>query len=160
MMMEKVFPRRHVVRLGLTLGVLMVAGCSGGVAKAERLQMTVYRDPNCGCCEKWAAQAQQAGFDAKLMNDSDMLAVKRRFGVPDDLASCHTAVVSGYAIEGHVPLADVKRLLRDRPAGVKGLVVPGMPAGSPGMEMPDDTKEPFEVISFGSGRTGVFSKSA
>lgn len=173
-MLEKSVSRRTVMMFSLTLGALAVAGCSGAEsgdnsaglvdtgaqASADPAQMVVYRDPNCGCCEAWAGQARQAGFKVTVVNDSDMPAVKRRFGVPEGLGSCHTTVVAGYAFEGHVPLADVQRLLRERPVDVKGLAVPGMPAGSPGMEVPDGTKQPFEVIAFGSGRPIVYSKSA
>ena len=160
MIAEQTITRRSLLGFGLTITALGITACSGQAAKAERVQMTVYRDPNCGCCEAWTTQATEAGFDAKLVNDSDMGAVKRRLGVPETLASCHTALVAGYVLEGHVPFADVQRLLRERPAEVKGLAVPGMPAGSPGMEMPDGIKQPFEVIAFGPGRTTVFSKSS
>jgi hypothetical protein len=119
--------------------------------------MIVYRDPSCGCCESWARIAAKAGFKVDLRDDADMAGVKRRLGVPEDLSSCHTAEVAGLVVEGHVPLEDVARLLRERPPGIRGIAVPGMPAGSPGMEMPDGTKQPFQVIAFdASGRTSVF----
>jgi hypothetical protein len=124
----------------------------------ERLAMTVYRDPSCGCCESWAALARKAGHAVTVMDDPDMEAVKQRLGVPEQLASCHTTVVGGFILEGHVPLADVGRLLRERPSGVKGIAVPGMPRGSPGMEMPDGTKDPYQVIAFSAdGQTSVFA---
>ena len=86
-----------------------------------------------------------------------MPSIKRQYGVPEQLASCHTAIVGGYAIEGHVPLADVERLLKDRPAGIKGIAVPGMPRGSPGMEMPDGARDQFDVIAFNAdGKAAVF----
>lgn len=119
--------------------------------------MTVYRDPSCGCCEAWTQIARNAGYQVELVDRADMPAIKRQHAVPEELASCHTAVVGGYAIEGHVPIADVGRLLRERPAGIRGLAVPGMPRGSPGMEMPDGAKDPFQVIAFdATGRTRVF----
>ena len=115
--------------------------------------MIVYRDPSCGCCEKWARLAVAAGYKVSLLDDPDMAAVKTRLGVPADLASCHTAVVDGYVIEGHVPFEAVARLRREKPAGVRGLAVPGMPMGSPGMEVPDGSAQPFEIIAFdASGR--------
>lgn len=151
--------RRTLIGTGIALAGVILTGCSRA-AKAEQIPMTVYRDPNCGCCEAWAAKARQAGFDAKVVNDTDMPTVKRKLGVPEPLASCHTAVVGDFAIEGHVPLADVKRLLSQRPAGVRGIAVPGMPAGSPGMEVADGTKEPFKVVAFdAAGRTSIFSTS-
>ena len=123
--------------------------------------MAVHRDPSCGCCEQWAALASRAGFDATVIDEPDMQAVKRRLGVPESLASCHTATAGGYVFEGHVPLGDVERLLRERPSGIRGIAVPGMPAGSPGMETPDGRREAFDVIAFdGSGRTSIFQRVA
>lgn len=120
--------------------------------------MTVYRDPNCGCCEAWTRMARERGYEAELVDQADMAAVKRRLGVPEPLASCHTAVLDSLVIEGHVPFEQVDRLLRDRPSGVKGIAVPGMPRGSPGMEMPDGARDPFQVIAFdAAGRTAVFA---
>ena len=120
--------------------------------------MIVYRDPSCGCCEAWAQLARQAGFGARVIDEPDMPAIKRRLGVPEALASCHTAVVDDFVLEGHVPFAQIERLLRTRPPGVKGIGVPGMPAGSPGMEMPDGRRDEFDVLAFdGAGRTFVFS---
>src|SRR3546814_9191190 len=106
--------------------------------------MTVCRDPSCGCCEAWAKSAEDAGYQVTLLDDNNMTAVKQRLGVPAELASCHTAVVGDYVIEGHVPLEEVDRLLRERPSDIAGIAVPGMPLGSPGMEVPDGTKEPFK----------------
>jgi hypothetical protein len=119
--------------------------------------MTVYRDPSCGCCEAWAAIARDAGYRVELVDHPDMPAIKRRYGVPDELLSCHTTVVGGYAVEGHVPMEDVKRLLADKPAGVRGIAVAGMPLGSPGMEVPDGTSQRFKVMAFhADGRTTDF----
>ena len=119
--------------------------------------MTVYRDPSCGCCEAWAKVAEDAGYQVTLLDDNNMTAVKQRLGVPAELASCHTVVVGDYVIEGHVPLEEVDRLLRERPSDIAGIAVPGMPLGSPGMEVPDGTKEPFQVIAFdAAGRTSIY----
>lgn len=133
-------------------------GTPGGPSgNARAASMTVYRDPGCGCCEEWAARARAAGFRVTVANSGDMPAIKRRFGVPDELASCHTTLVGDHVIEGHVPLEDVRRLLATRPAGLKGIAVPGMPRGSPGMEMPDGSADPFQVLAFGrDGRISVF----
>lgn len=125
---------------------------------AQPMPMIVYRDPSCGCCEAWAKLAQESGYKVSLIDRDDMPAIKRKHGVPQSLASCHTALVGGYAIEGHVPLADVARLLNERTPGIKGIAVPGMPRGSPGMEMPDGAKDAFEVIAFdGAGTTRSFN---
>jgi hypothetical protein len=160
-MIDEKFSRRQLVATGIVLGTFLAAGCSaGGEARASQTAMTVYRDPSCGCCEAWAKQAQQAGFEVAVVDDQDMAGVKRRLGVPEELASCHTAQVAGLVFEGHVPLADVRRIMSGPPAGITGLAVPGMPRGSPGMEMPDGTKDPYEVIAFGPGRQMVFAKHA
>ena len=125
---------------------------------AQAAAMKVYRDPNCGCCEEWAVIARQAGFEVQVVDHPDMPAIKRRYGVPDELLSCHTTIVGNYAVEGHVPLDDVKRLLETRPAKLKGIAVAGMPIGSPGMEAPDGKQQPFQVLAFdGGGRVSVFS---
>ena len=125
-------------------------------ARPRTAAMMVYRDPSCGCCEAWAALAQKAGHHVSVIDHPDMPAVKKQYGVPDELSSCHTAIVAGYAIEGHVPLEDVERLLETKPAGIRGLAVPGMPRGSPGMEMPDGSRDPFEVLAF--DETGRFAR--
>ena len=123
----------------------------------QAASMTVYRDPSCGCCEEWAEIARKAGYRVTLVDRPDMPAIKRQYGVPEALASCHTAIVGDYTIEGHVPMEDVARLLMERPSGIKGIAVAGMPRGSPGMEMPDGSKDPFEVTSFDEfGRTSVY----
>ena len=162
-------------RRGLLAGAgalwgLALAGCSDGrrqdagkdadppAGPARRLAMVIYRDPNCGCCEAWARMARERGYQAELSDQADMAAVKRRLGVPEALASCHTAILDSLVIEGHVPFEQVERLLRERPSGVRGIAVPGMPRGSPGMEMPDGAHDPFQVIAFdAAGRTTVFA---
>mgnify|MGYP001765770857 CR=1 FL=1 len=124
---------------------------------ATRPTMRVHRDPSCGCCEAWVAHVRRAGFDARIEIAADIDAVKSRLGVPDALASCHTAEIDGWLIEGHVPAEIIGRLLAERPA-IRGLAVPGMPIGSPGMETPGMAPEPFRVIAFsGDGRTSVYA---
>ena len=126
-------------------------------AAATSAAMVVYRDPSCGCCEAWAAIARNAGYQVNVIDHPDMPAIKKQHGVPDELFSCHTTIVGGYAVEGHVPLFDVQRLLDGKRAGVRGIAVAGMPLGSPGMEVPDGTKQPFQVVAFdAAGRTSVF----
>ena len=117
---------------------------------AQGTKMTVYKDPSCGCCAIWVTHLEKAGFSATVSEAADMAAVKNQLGVPAALRSCHTGVVNGYAIEGHVPAADIQRLLKERPA-VVGLAVPGMPIGSPGMEAPGMKPQPFDVIAFEKG---------
>jgi len=117
-------------------------------APAAAAAMTVYRDPSCGCCEAWAEIARNAGYQVRVIDHPDMPSIKRQYGVPDELLSCHTTIVEGYAIEGHVPLKDVKRLLSECPRQLKGIAVAGMPLGSPGMEVPEGTRQPFQVMAF------------
>jgi hypothetical protein len=119
--------------------------------------ISVLRDPGCGCCLNWVAHLQKAGFKVLIAESPEMDAVKDRRGVPKAVRSCHTGVIDGYVIEGHVPAADIQRLLKDRPA-VVGLAVPGMPAGSPGMEVSNGRVQPYDVIAFDkTGKTTVFA---
>jgi hypothetical protein len=123
----------------------------GGIAfAAGQPPITVHKDPSCGCCSGWVRHLEQAGFVTTVVETRDLDAAKKRLGVPDDLAACHTAEVSGYVVEGHVPALALKRFLAERP-NAAGLAVPGMPIGSPGME--GGTPEAYEVVLFGpSGR--------
>lgn len=119
--------------------------------------ITVYKSPTCQCCNKWAQHLKDNGFAVKEHNESDMDAIKSRFGVSRQLAACHTAVVEGYVVEGHVPAEDIKRLLSEKPAA-KGLAVPGMPIGSPGMEMGDRRDAYVTLLVQADGRTTVFTR--
>jgi len=130
------------------------AGPGGGVASAAPVEVQVYKSPTCGCCNKWIEHLERNGFSVHATDVADVTTVKLENGIPGPLASCHTAFVGGYVVEGHVPAADVRRLLRERP-DVAGLAVPGMPIGSPGMEGPDP--ERYEVLSFGPGGVQVFA---
>ena len=146
--------RRRLIGGTGAFGLVVMAGglsaaCSAAVAKP--VPMTVHKDPNCGCCTAWAERMAASGsFAPTLVDQPGMAALKTRLRVPPELAACHTTEVGGYVVEGHVPAADIVRLLRDRPAGVIGLSVPGMPAGSPGMVMPDGRRDAFEVLAFGA----------
>ena len=133
------------------------AGASAGTAPAQaRSVMVVHKDANCGCCGNWADIAERAGYVVQVVDEPDMAAVKARLGVPEELASCHSTEVNGLVVEGHVPLESVDLMLRDRPRGLRGIAVPGMPAGSPGMEVPNGSREPYQVIAFfEDGRTRV-----
>jgi hypothetical protein len=128
-----------------------------GLMAQTRPQVEVWKDPNCGCCQDWVIHMEANGFDVRV-HDSGNSAARKRLGVPDQLGSCHTALVGGYAIEGHVPAREVHRLLKERPAAV-GLSVPGMPVGSPGMDgaIYGDRKDPYEVVLIGrNGGTRVW----
>lgn len=142
----------HLTKRQFLAGGIAVAGTAAFVPAVAtmpaRPRIVTFRDPNCGCCHKWVERAQAAGFAVEVRQVPDMMAVKARLGVPDAVASCHTSVVGGYLVEGHVPLSAVKRLLSTKPKGISGIAVPGMPRGSPGMEMPDGSRDPFEVIAF------------
>jgi hypothetical protein len=121
----------------------------------EQTKITVYKDPGCRCCKNWIEHLIKHGYSVDAKDTPAMAEVKRTLGVPDALTSCHTAVVNGYLIEGHVPAADIARLLKQRPK-VAGLAVPGMPMGSPGMEGP--SRQHYQVLSFDkSGKTKVFA---
>ncbi|WP_036480939.1 DUF411 domain-containing protein [Myxosarcina sp. GI1] len=121
------------------------------------LDMTVYRSPNCGCCGIWVEHAQKHDFKVKDIKTEDMEAIKQKYGVPPQLASCHTTIIDGYVMEGHIPADDIKRFLAAQPDAV-GLAVPGMPLGTPGMEA-GDKKQPFQVLSFNErGEVQVFKE--
>lgn len=121
------------------------------------LNITVHRSPTCGCCKAWVQHLEANGFQTTDIVTEDVTAVKQEYGVPSELTSCHTAVIDGYAIEGHVPAADIKRLLVEKPQ-ISGLAVPQMPIGSPGMES-GNIKEPFAVLSFRpDGRVKTFNE--
>ena len=176
--MARTLSRRTFVGAAIAAGGLAAAGCGAaqrdaagnaeavnatsgaggsGTARPRLAAMTVYRDPSCGCCEAWSEIARRAGYQVRLIDHADMPAIKRQYGVPEDLASCHTALVAGYVIEGHVPLDDVDHLLDERPSRIRGLAVPGMPRGSPGMEVPDGAKDPFQVLAFdAAGKSSLF----
>lgn len=125
------------------------------VESSEKL--VVYKSPTCGCCGDWVEHMKEAGFEVEVHDVDDVNAIKAQNGVDRRLASCHTALIDGYVLEGHVPARDVRKLLEERPA-VLGLAVPGMPAGSPGMELDDPSRhQDYQVVAFdGTGPTAVF----
>lgn len=118
-------------------------------------EVVVNKDPNCGCCQKWADHLVRAGFPVKIVATGKLATVKQALGVPAELASCHTAQVAGYVLEGHVPVAAVLRLLAEKPDAL-GLAVPGMPTGSPGME--GGASEDYEVVLFGAAQQRVYGR--
>lgn len=147
--------------LGLLVGALLVACATpadqwGADAQTTRT-MVVYKSPTCGCCGDWVEHVQANGFTVKVEEVQDLAAIKARYQVPMEMQSCHTAVVDGYVVEGHVPAAEIERLLAERP-DVVGIAVPGMPIGSPGMEIEVAAPQPFDVVAFDdSGRTTTFA---
>lgn len=152
----KAFSKRGLWPLGGLVGLLAIGavlmsalGWPPGGAQAAPPTVTVYKTASCGCCVGWVEHLQAAGFETRVHDVADLAAVKERLGVPRALGSCHTATVGGYVIEGHVPAADIQRLLAQRPAGT-GLAVPGMPVGSPGMEH-GDRVDPYQVLLWGGG---------
>jgi len=124
-------------------------------AVAAKPTITVYKDPSCGCCKKWIEHLVKHGYRVDAKDTPGMAEIKRTLGVPDRITSCHTAVVNGYLIEGHVPAADIDRLLAQKPT-IAGLAVPGMPVGAPGME--GGTAQRYQVLAFDKkGKTTVFA---
>ncbi len=151
------FPRRSALRLAL-VGVAVLSQPLSALAQAaKQTQITVWKDPNCGCCKDWIVHLEANGFEVKV-NDSGNAAARKRLGVPEKLGSCHTALVGGYAIEGHVPAREIQRLLKERPSAI-GLTVPGMPVGSPGMDAAvyGGRKDPYDVLLINrDGSTRVY----
>lgn len=151
------------IRRSVSYAAIVIAlGWAGSVwtaaQTAAKPQMTVYKSSTCGCCSKWVEHMQTNGFDVKAINVDDVDKVKRAQGVPASAASCHTALVNGYVVEGHVPADAVLKMLKEKPA-IVGLAVPGMPIGSPGMEMPNGQKDPYTIVSIDkTGKTAVYQR--
>jgi hypothetical protein len=136
-------------------GALCALGLPAGLAAKESLpDVTVYLSPDCDCCHRWQKHMRASGFALTTVVLDDVMPVKRQLGVPEALQSCHTAVVGAYIVEGHVPAADIKRLLRERSAS--GLAVPGMVAGSPGME--GAAAKSYATIAFDGAGSRVFAR--
>jgi hypothetical protein len=159
-------PQRTALIVATIVGI---AGCSkeqtppqtatitpAPAAANELIPIKVYKDPNCGCCKQWVKHLEANGFKVETMDMPDMSMVKQKYGVKSEIQACHTAVVGDYVIEGHVPADVIKKMLNEKPA-IAGLAVPGMPQGSPGMEM--GTKERYNVLTFDrAGRTTVYAQ--
>jgi hypothetical protein len=147
----------RMTRLLLATAAVATLGAASAPASrpAVATPITVYHSPTCGCCKKWVTYLQANGFTVKSIEQEDLSDVKADAGVPGRLASCHTALVAGYVIEGHVPAGDIQRLLKEKPK-VIGLTAPGMPGAGPGMDV---NKEPYEVLTFDAkGNTTVWAK--
>lgn len=148
--------KERTMKLTRRLAILLILGVPSLAMAAT--DIVVHRDPGCGCCEQWAAQVRrQFGRQVTILDDRQRSAFQRAQGVPPRLVSCHTAIIDGMVFEGHVPIVDMKRLLAQRPRGVKGLAVAGMPIGSPGMEVPGQRAQAFDVIAFGSAGQRIFA---
>ena len=137
--------RRHALRLLAAAAGLAALPALANKATAKTA-MEVWKDPNCGCCKDWIVLMEKAGFEVKV-HDVGNSAVRAKLGLPQRLGSCHTALVGGYLVEGHVPAADVHKLLKEKPKAL-GITVPGMPIGSPGMDGPEynGRKDPYDVL--------------
>lgn len=152
---------RIVGIVGLLASVLLTACAAPASERATDAQTTrtmiVYKSPTCGCCSDWVSYVEQHGYTVTVEEVQALAAVKAEHNVPPTMQSCHTALIDGYIVEGHVPVADIERLLAERP-DVVGIAVPGMPVGSPGMEIEGAASQPFDVVSFdAAGATQVFS---
>ncbi|MBK8320889.1 MAG: DUF411 domain-containing protein [Betaproteobacteria bacterium] len=135
---------------------LFALGAAVNLPASAADAVDVYKSPYCGCCEKWVEHLQQAGFAVRTHDVNDVPAARQRLGMPERLGSCHTAKVAGYVVEGHVPAADIQRLLKEKPKAI-GLAVPSMPPGSPGMESPKPVPYNTLLVQAG-GATTVFAK--
>ena len=135
----------------------LVLGVPAAAIAADAI--LVHRDPGCGCCGEWARIVKaQFGRAVRIVDDANRPALMKARGVPADLASCHTAIIDGMTFEGHVPVVDMKRALAERPKGISGLAVAGMPLGSPGMEVPGRAAQSYAVIAFGPGGRRIFAR--
>jgi hypothetical protein len=139
------------------LSALVLLGQSRPSLAQPVPKIVVTKDPSCGCCGGWVDHLRASGFTAEVIENPDINRVKARLGVPQDLASCHTAEIGGYVIEGHVPADAIRRLLAEKPPA-KGLAVPGMPVGSPGMEADGTRPEAYDVVLFSDGRRSRFAR--
>lgn len=151
----------HKKLIILAASTVFVVGVGWGIASQHQAssaaQVVVYKTPTCGCCSQWVDHLREAGFEVETHDMDDLGRIKSLNGVPRKLSSCHTALVNGYVVEGHVPAPAIRRLLDERPE-VAGLAVPGMPIGSPGMEQ-GSRKDPYDVIAFDrEGKTAVFER--
>ena len=160
---------KSILFLFVIFGLVVFAGCStsknagtsdngklNGMSTAglnEGIKVTVFKDPNCGCCGGYVAELKKNGFDVKTVNEMDMVAVKQEYDIPPNMQSCHTAIIGDYFIEGHVPIEAVNKLLEEKP-DIDGIVLPGMPSGSPGM--PGIKRGSFKVYSLSNGEISEF----
>lgn len=149
--------------MGVGIGAIVLLGLGfvwwTWMAEAfQAVEIMVYKSPSCQCCGQWVEHLEKNCFRVTVENVNDMHQVKKRLGVPDHLSSCHTGLMGSYVVEGHVPASDLQRLFREKPS-VKGMTVPGMPIGSPGMEIPGDPPDRYDVLTYTQdGQTRIFSQ--
>lgn len=149
--------RRQSIKV-LSGSVLALLAGGSELFAGGKPRMTVYKSPTCGCCGAWIKHVRENGFEVVEVNVDDVTPFKKKYGVPLNLASCHTGIVGEYAFEGHVPADLIQQLLKKSPKGARGLAVPGMPLGSPGMEA-GNRKDPYDVVLFNrDGSRTVFAK--
>ena len=160
-MTELFTSRRGYITMAIAAAAL---AWSGGIwleaqsRPGPRPQLTVYKSATCGCCKLWIEHMKSNGFDVKALDVDDIDAVKRERGVPAPAASCHTGIVNGYIVEGHVPADAVLKMLKDKP-DIKGIAVPGMPVGSPGMEVEGAPKQAYAIVSIDkAGKTQIYER--
>lgn len=150
--------RRESLQVMATGMAAMFFGGRQLVANATSKKMVVYKSPTCGCCGAWVKHVRAAGYEVETIDVDDVTPYKKKYGVPLELSSCHTGVIDGYAIEGHVPADLIGRLLREKPKNAKALAVPGMPMGSPGMEV-GGRKDAYDVLLIDNkGNSSVYAK--
>jgi hypothetical protein len=156
--MDKIDRRSFCAGIGAA-ALIQLIGPPTALAQGQPA-LVMWHAPGCGCCLEWVKHVEAAfGRRMRVVETPDMTAVKRARGVPEALYSCHTAMVGGYIAEGHVPPADLQRLIASGNRQVRGLAVPGMPLGSPGMDVGHDRSEPYQVFGFGEGgRSFVFAR--
>jgi hypothetical protein len=146
--------KRYVVASALSFAVAALTASTHEHAKP--VAVTVYKNPQCGCCKNWVEHLRQNGFEVTAKDVDDLATIKTKLGVPAALGSCHTAVVGQYVIEGHVPASDIRKLLAEK-SKVVGIGVPGMPIGSPGMEVPGRRPDRYDVTAFTKDGMRVFA---
>jgi hypothetical protein len=145
-----------ISRRSVLVGAFMMS-VSATVTSARGETIIVHRDPSCGCCGAWVEHLKKSGFTTEVTETASLNRVRSKLGVPKSLASCHTAEINEYIVEGHVPAGAIRRLLLERPEG-RGLAVPGMPVGSPGMEVEGAEQETYSVIIFGPSGQRIFAR--
>ena len=156
--MTNLVGRRALLTLVVASGLAWAGTVWTAAQSTAKPQMTVYKSATCGCCKNWVEHMKANGFDVKAIDVEDIDKVKRDNGVPASAESCHTGIVNGYIVEGHVPADAVTKMLKEKPA-IAGIAVPGMPMGSPGMEVPSGQKEPYSILAFDkAGKTSVYQK--
>lgn len=147
------------VAAALVAGGVVLASRGGSAPGVAAQAAVVHLSPTCGCCKGWAEHMEKGGIALERDEQVDMPAVKAKLEVPNAVYSCHTAEIGGYVVEGHVPVDVVQRLLREKPEGVVGIGVAGMPAGSPGMEVPGQPAQPYQILAWdNTGRTWVYDR--